>query len=243
MEILAYPFLALMFVAIFTREVIAPASRNHCDRRWLLISTGLGVATVAVTLLVGYMMSEFISEHALTEAGAKLPAPVVGLLSFLITSFVFYWWHRLTHYSNLLWRVFHQLHHSATRVEALTAFYAHPLDTAGAVLISAFSSYFILGADSVAAAVALLLTGAFDLFLHSDMPTPRWVGYVIQRPEMHTVHHQRGHHAQNYGLPIWDLLFGTWVNPAQRRTDLGFDSDKTHRLSDMLLLRDVHKMR
>ena len=28
-EFAAYPLLALMFVGIFTREVIAPASRNH----------------------------------------------------------------------------------------------------------------------------------------------------------------------------------------------------------------------
>ena len=76
------------------------------------------------------------------------------------------------------------------------------------------------------AAIALLLTGVFDLFLHSDMRTPRWLGYVIQRPEMHTVHHAYGHHAQNYGLPIWDLLFGTWVNPAERAQVLGFDADK-----------------
>src|SRR5256885_16740963 len=30
-------------ICIFTREVIAPASRNHCDRRWLLLSTLLGL--------------------------------------------------------------------------------------------------------------------------------------------------------------------------------------------------------
>lgn len=31
MELDAYPFLALLFVAIFSREVIAPASRNGDD--------------------------------------------------------------------------------------------------------------------------------------------------------------------------------------------------------------------
>ena len=40
MELYAVPFIALLFVALFTREVIAPASRNRCDRRWLLLAHG-----------------------------------------------------------------------------------------------------------------------------------------------------------------------------------------------------------
>lgn len=241
MELYVYPLIALLFVGLFTREVIEPASRNHCDRRWLLLASALGVATVVITLGIGYWSATTIRAHAFFNAKSVLPDPLVGVLSFLLTSFIFYWWHRATHYFDSLWRVFHQLHHSAQRVEALTAFYAHPLDTTAAVLLSAFSSYLVLGASPLAAGIALFLTGAFDLFLHSDLRTPPSLGYFIQRPEMHTVHHARGHHAQNYGLPIWDLIFGTWSNPAERRTELGFESDKSARVSDMLLCRDVHK--
>lgn len=235
------PLIALLFIGLFTREVIAPASRNACDHRWLIMATALGAATVMVTLLIGYFMAGFIREHALFNTSGVLPDAIVGVLSFLLTSFTFYWWHRATHRIDLLWRVFHQLHHSTKRVEALTAFYAHPLDTAAAVLLSAISSYVVLGASPLAAAIALLITGTFDLFLHSDIRTPSALGYFIQRPEMHTVHHARGHHAQNYGLPLWDWLFGTWCNPAERVLDLGFDTDKSERLTDMLLCRDVHK--
>lgn len=240
-ELLVLPFVALAFVALFCREVIAPASRNRCDRRWLILASASGLATLVVTIAGGYLFSSTIRDVALFDAGAWLPDPAVGLLSFLLTSFVFYWWHRLTHHSDLLWRIFHQLHHSARRVEALTAFYAHPLDSAAAICISAFASYFVLGASPAAAAIALLVTGVFDLFLHSDLRTPRWLGYFVQRPEMHTVHHQYGHHAQNYGLPVWDLLFGTWVNPRDRAVRLGFDDDKSGRIADMLLWRDVHR--
>lgn len=241
MEFYAYPVLALMFVALFCREVIAPASRNACDRRWLLLSTALGASTVLVTLALGWWCAGTIQRHALLVAEQHMPAVAVGVCSFLLTSLLFYWWHRATHHWDGLWRVFHQLHHSAPRVEALTAFYAHPLDSAAAVLISAFSSYMLLGASPLAAGVALLLTGAFDLFLHSDIRTPMWLGYLIQRPEMHTVHHAWGHHRQNYGLPVWDLLFGTWANPETRAPRLGFDADQAQRITDMLLLRDVHK--
>jgi len=240
-ELLALPIIGLAFVALFCREVIAPASRNRCDERWLLLASVSGFATVVVMLVAGYLFSTAIRDAALFDAGAWLSDPMVGLLSFLLNSFVFYWWHRLTHKSDLLWRVVHQLHHSARRVEALTAFYAHPLESAAAICMSGCVSYLILGASPTAAAIALLLTGLFDLFLHSDVRTPRWLGFIIQRPEMHTVHHQLDHHAQNYGLPIWDLLFGTWTNPRERSMILGFDGDKSDRITDMLLCRDVHR--
>ena len=242
MELYAFPFIALFFVGIFTREIIAPASRNNCDHRWLILSASLAAATVVITLSVGYFFADLIRMHSIFRAGNYLPDLLVGLLCFLLTSFIFYWWHRAVHKSDFLWRIFHQLHHSPHRVEALTAFFAHPLDTAAAVLISVFSSYLILGASPLAAAFALLLTGVFDIFLHSDIKTPLWLGYIIQRPEMHSVHHERNHHAQNYGLPVWDLLFDSWVNPPERRELLGFEADRSERISDMLLFQDVHKM-
>lgn len=241
LEYLVYPLIALLFVAIFTREVIAPASRNLCDRRWLFYSMGLGLLTMTSALALGYFLEDNIRAHALFDVGARWNPVLVGFLSFFLTSFVFYWWHRATHASDLLWRTFHQLHHSARRVEALTSFYAHPMDSAAAVLLSTLSSYWVLGASPTAAAVALALTAAFDLFTHADIRTPRWLGYVLQRPEMHTVHHEYGHHAQNYGLPLWDILFGTWSNPAERSKRLGFDDEKSERIAEMLLWRDVHK--
>ncbi|MEO9383203.1 sterol desaturase family protein [Chromobacterium phragmitis] len=241
MELYAFPALAILFVGMFTREVIAPASKNRCDRRWLLLASLLGASTVMVTLALGYLFAVQIERAAVISAARDWPDAAVGAASFLLTSFVFYWWHRATHASDLLWRLFHQLHHSPRRVEALTAFYAHPLDAAAAVLISAFSSYLALGASPVAAAWALFFTSGFDLFLHGDVRTPRWLGYFIQRPEMHTVHHAHGHHAQNYGLPIWDWLFGTWSNPEHRAERLGFDDEKADDIHAMLLCRDVHK--
>ncbi len=243
MELLVFPLLGIIFVLIFVREVIAPASRNHCDRRWLILAGSMALITVLATLAGGYLLADSIRRFALWQAHDYLPVWLVGLLSFLLTSFIFYWWHRATHQFDWLWRYFHQLHHSARRVEALTAFYAHPHDTLAAVLLSSFSSYLVLGANPLAAALALFLTGLFDLFLHSDLNTPRWLGYLIQRPEMHTVHHAYQHHADNYGLPIWDILFGTWNNPLARSAELGFAADKSERISDMLLCQDVHKPR
>lgn len=240
MEIYAYPLLLLGFAVLFTREVVAPASQNHCDKRWLILASVCGGATVLVTIGVGLMFQARIQAHALLPVPEHWPAPLVGLLSFLITSFVFYWWHRATHRFDFLWRHVHQLHHSAPRIEALTAFFAHPLDTAAAAVMGSAISYGLLGGSAYAAAWALGLTGAFDLYLHADRHSPRWLGYLIQRPEMHRIHHAWGHHADNYGLPIWDILFGTFRNPEHAMPRVGFDADKSARITDMLLGRDVH---
>lgn len=241
MELYVYGILMLVFTAIFTREVIAPASQNTCDRRWLILASIVGGTSILVALGIGFLFSDVIQPNAIFQAERYLPSILVGVLCFLATSFIFYWWHRATHHFDLLWRVFHQLHHSAKRVEVLTAFYAHPLDTVMAVLINACTSYLLLGASPLAVAVSLLLTGLFDFFVHSDIRTPKWLGYIVQRPEMHTIHHQQGHHAQNYGLPIWDLMFRTWANPQERVRQLGFEADRSQRITDMLLWQDVHK--
>ena len=240
MEIFIYPIVALLAVALFTREVVAPASRNSCNRRWLILATAIGASTALTALAAGYFFSTFLREAAIFPIPESVPFIAVGLLSFVLNSFLFYWWHRATHRFDLLWRHFHQLHHSARRVESLTAFFAHPLDTAATILLGTFSSYFILGASPLAAATALLFTAIFDLFVHADVSTPKWLGYFVQRPEMHTTHHSRNHHAQNYGLPVWDLLFGTWHNPDERAHDLGFDGHRAEKLYDMLVFRDVH---
>ena len=51
-------------------------------------------------------------------------------------------------------------------------------------------------------------------FQHANLRTPRWLGYLIQRPESHSVHHARGVHAFNYcDFPLIDMLFGTLRNP------------------------------
>lgn len=242
MEVYIYPILVLVFAAIFSREVVAPASRNACDRRWLVLAAGMGVCTLGVTIGVGYLFSASIRTHALIPLPAAMPDFVAGVICFLANSFVFYWWHRALHESDWLWRTFHQLHHSPQRIEALTAFFAHPLDTAAAVALNSVIAYAVLGASSLAMAWAILLVGLYDLYIHADATSPRWLGYFIQRPEMHRIHHARGHHADNYALPLWDLVFGTWNNPRETDFRLGFDDGKASAIPAMLLGRDVHKV-
>lgn len=227
------------FIALFTREVIAPASRASCDHRWLRMATAVNIAQMLAALAVGWVFQETIQAAAVFPI-AGLPAPLAGGLTFFVASFIAYWWHRGLHDSSLLWRLVHQLHHSPSRVETLTAFYAHPLDSAFASAITCGVAYLLFGFDAYATAWSLFYVSLFNFYIHSDTSSPRWLGYLVQRPEMHRVHHQAEHHAQNYGLPLWDLLFGTWSNPSRYVEQCGFSGERERQIQDMLLGRDVN---
>jgi sterol desaturase/sphingolipid hydroxylase (fatty acid hydroxylase superfamily) len=239
MELLAYPLLLLVFVFLFCSEVIAPASKSSCNLRWLFLAMAINMLQLGCSLAAGYFFKDWFSEYSLFRMPPAVPAALVGLLSFLVTSFIFYWWHRALHASSFLWRI-HQLHHSPRRIEALSAFYAHPVDSTLANLITCFSSYILFGASPAAAAWVVLYVGLFNFYIHADKTSPYWLGYIVQRPEMHRVHHQYGHHADNYGIPLWDLLFGTWSNPTEKIEQCGFDEPLEKKIFDMLKGRNVH---
>ncbi|BBF81038.1 hypothetical protein EM6_1633 [Asticcacaulis excentricus] len=233
----------LLFVLIFTREVIAPASGARCDRRWRILAGSLNAASLLAVVAVGVVFDRLISQWSLFDLKAQVDPLSGGFIAFLVSSFLAYWWHRATHISDTLWRFVHQLHHAPRRIEALTAFYLHPVDAFMAALLNAVVAYGVLGVSGLSLAFSLILVSVFDLVAHADQRTPHWLGYITQRPEMHRVHHQYGHHKQNYGLPLWDMLFGTFANPQAGPERCGFDDKRAAQIKDMLLFRDVHKGR
>jgi sterol desaturase/sphingolipid hydroxylase (fatty acid hydroxylase superfamily) len=237
--IFAYVFGLLLFTVVFTREVIAPASGANCDKRWRIFAGSINAANTILIVATGFFFEDFFRANSIFSVSQSLNPIAAGLLSFLVASFVAYWWHRLTHYSDTLWRVFHQLHHSPKRIEALTAFYAHPLDSIIATLINGAVSFLVLGVDVVAAVISMCLVSVFNLVAHADQKSPYWLGYIIQRPEMHRVHHESGSHRNNYGLPLWDIIFGTWVNPRVSDVECGFEQQKANKIKEMLLFEDV----
>jgi sterol desaturase/sphingolipid hydroxylase (fatty acid hydroxylase superfamily) len=164
-----------------------------------------------------------------------------ALVGYLAITFVYYWWHRWRHEVPFLWRWLHQLHHSPQRIEVITSFYKHPVEIAVNGLLSSAILYLGVGLGAEAAALAVFLTGAAELFYHWNVRTPRWIGFVIQRPESHCVHHQAGLHTFNFAdLPLWDWMFGTLRNPRAWDARCGFEPDREGRLADMLRGRDVH---
>jgi sterol desaturase/sphingolipid hydroxylase (fatty acid hydroxylase superfamily) len=154
---------------------------------------------------------------------------------YLVITFIYYWWHRARHGVAPLWRWLHQFHHSPTRIEVITSFYKSPLEIVVNGILSSAILHSLLGLSLSAVGLCVLTTALAELVYHANLKTPRWLGLFFQRPEMHRIHHQRGLHHYNYSdLPLWDMLFGTYRNPAEVPNQTGFPLGNEHRITSLL---------
>ena len=163
-----------------------------------------------------------------------------AVVGFVLYDGVVYALHRLWHASPFLWRWVHQMHHAPERMDPAGMSFFHPLEILGLAVTSTTFYGFVLGLTPEAGALAGTFFVAIGMFQHSNLRTPRWLGYLIQRPEAHGVHHQRGLHAFNYGdLPLWDLLFGTFRNPERFEEEVGLRDGALADWPALLSGRDV----
>lgn len=228
-------------VAMMAWERLRPARPLPEVEGWWARALLLNGCQLGMVFVAGWTWDTVLQASSLLALGDRLPAWQGGLLGYLVSTFVYYWWHRARHEVDWLWRGLHQLHHSPSRLEVITSFYKHPLEIAANGILTSLIIYTFLGVGFEAAAWNTLFSALAEFFYHINARTPRWLGYLIQRPEMHRVHHAAGAHRYNYGdLPIWDLLFGTWRNPEDYDQACGFDRDKELAFGPMLALRDVH---
>jgi sterol desaturase/sphingolipid hydroxylase (fatty acid hydroxylase superfamily) len=205
---------------------------------WWLRAWSMSGLQGAAVLAFGESFDGLLDRHRLFVFSTR-SGIVPTLLGYVAVTFVFYWWHRARHRWDPLWRWLHQFHHSPQRLEVATSFYKHPFEIVTNSLISGVVLYLVCGLTPSDAAAALALCGLGELFYHWNVSTPRWLGYLIQRPEMHCEHHRAGAHCHNYGdLPVWDLLFGTFHNPPSFDGCCGFGADE-RRLRELL---SAHKV-
>lgn len=165
-----------------------------------------------------------------------------GFVAYVINQWLFYWWHRARHDVYCLWISCHQFHHSATRLEAITSFYKHPLEMMLDSFIMAVLNYSVLGNSPESSIWLSFFSACGEYFYHMNIRTPRWIGFIFQRPESHRYHHLRDKREQctNFGDLVWcDMLGGTYYNPERADIPCGFSKDKELQRTDMLLFKDV----
>ena len=188
------------------------------------------VATAWGTLLGGFHLFDLSGLG--TWGGAA-----VGIL---VYEFGHYWYHRMAHSHDWLWRSGHQMHHSAESLDAFGAYWLHPLDNLMFTTLSSLAFFPLLGLTIEAGVIGALFLTFNAMFQHASFKTPRWLGYIIQRPESHSMHHGRSIHRYNYAdLPLWDMVFGTFRNPRRFQASHGFYDGASERVGEMLLFRDV----
>jgi alkylglycerol monooxygenase len=141
------------------------------------------------------------------------PTFISWVLIFLITDFVWYWYHRFGHKVNLFWSV-HVVHHQSddfnyTVSTRITIFQAIARGLFWSILP-------LLGFPPDMIAIFLIIHGVYPFFTHTQLVGKLgWLEYVFVTPSHHRVHHSSNpeYLDKNYGdiLIIWDKLLGTFA--------------------------------
>lgn len=229
------------YFAFLVTEKLWPAREFPPRRGWQWLGIAflalIGTISTVVPLL---LPGEWLAAHRWVD-GAPLGVAGGTLVGYVVMEGVIYAWHRTAHNVGFLWRGFHQLHHSPRRVDIPGSVLFHPLEMVVQTSLQVFVTVIALGLEPLAAALVGYLVAFNGFFQHWNVRTPHWLGYVIQRPESHCVHHRLGFHYYNYSdFPPWDMLFGTFRNPAKFMGECGFEHGADRRLATMLVFGDVN---
>jgi sterol desaturase/sphingolipid hydroxylase (fatty acid hydroxylase superfamily) len=194
-----------------------------------LFRTGFFTDLLGYGLLQSYLLGFGISfvvraiDHytGWSKLGLVSDWPVLGQLAFffVVHDFYIYWFHRLQHWSNLLWRT-HEAHHSVDDVDWLSGTRSHALE----IMINQtveFLPIVLLGAAPEVMLMKATLDAVWGMYIHSNLNVRAGLlQRVLNGPEMH-----RWHHASELPMPgrnfatklaIWDWLFGTAYLPEHK---------------------------
>jgi sterol desaturase/sphingolipid hydroxylase (fatty acid hydroxylase superfamily) len=232
----------VIFACCFVLERLIPGWKLPYVKTWSLRVLVINGVQLCVILLAGITWEVWLSSRSVFHLSQHVSPSLGGLIAYFVATFIFYWWHRWRHEHSFLWRGFHQIHHSPQRLEVITSFYKHPGEMIANSIIGSLLVYTFLGLSLEAGAIYTMCTALGEFFYHTNIKTPRWIGFIFQRPEMHRIHHQHNRHKNNYGdITWWDMLFGTYENPKEWVHTCGFDDAKEQQLLSMLAYKDVHK--
>lgn len=226
-----------LFLAL---ERLAPGRElPHC-RGWYGRALLVNGFQLLITLATAHVWVGLLGDVSIFKL-SEWDMPVAeGLVGWLVGSFFFYWWHRIRH-ADGFWLIFHQLHHSPSRIEALTSFYKHPVEILSDALLAALVLYPLLGCSMTGAVWFNFFAATGAYVYHSNIRTPPWLRYFIQTPELHSIHHAYDVHRYNYSdVPLWDRLFGTYKDATQFAERCGFPDGAEERLVEMLAFKDVY---
>ena len=223
-----------LFAGFALLELVSRGRAFPAVVNWRLKGTAFMLLYLALSTYAPLFWDGLLGQYRLFAADS-LPLWLQIGAGFLMLELGIYAWHRTMHNTPVLWRWFHQMHHSAERVDIWGALYFHPFDTLGFTFVGSLILVLGFGISAEAAIIINLVATFMGLFQHANIRTPHWLGYVIQRPESHTLHHERDVHARNYGdLPLFDIIFGTFANPREADNEVGFYEGGSKKLGPLL---------
>ncbi len=214
--------------------------------RHSLVEYCKNLALLAVNIFVSKFMiipiTGFITYFNFWERSSEANLSVM-LLDILLLDFWIYWWHRLMHRSNFLWR-FHQIHHLDETLDTSSAIRFH----FGEVILSAFARapiilIFSIPLAHIIAFEAFLLICSF--FHHANIGLPnkldKLLSKIIVTPSIHWIHHKADPKDMHTNfclfISIWDRIFNTSSTTKRtKKMNIGLPKQKDKDLLGLLLL-------
>lgn len=229
----------LIFGGLFIWESLFPARKLPKMPYWTAKGFIFFAIYFVLTTYIPLLWDGFLTSYQLIDL-SKMGLLWQVFLGVLLFELVQYGWHISMHRSDFLFRVSHQMHHSAERIDVPSAFMFSINDMIGLSLVGSISFSLLMGLSPKAITIIILSLTFLGIFQHANIKTPRWLGFIIQRPESHSLHHAKGVHRYNYtDLPIIDMLFGTFKNPRTFQKETGFYSGASNRIWEMIRCKDV----
>ena len=230
-----------MLALLIGIEQVRPVRAFERVPGWRLKCVAFIPIVLGISVAIPFLMADVIGGARLLP-GDRLGVAGGAAVGIVLSELLVYWAHRLHHGVPALWRWIHQLHHSAERVDVFGAAFFHPLEILEGTVVGVLIFNVVLGLAPEAAFLAVAWQAFSGVFQHGNIRTPTWLGYLIQRPEAHAVHHERGVHGFNYAnLPLWDIVFGTFRNPVAWQGAAGFYPGASAQTLRMLLGRDISR--
>jgi sterol desaturase/sphingolipid hydroxylase (fatty acid hydroxylase superfamily) len=200
-------------------------NRSHGDLRTdALHAAASGLGTAEILLPVAKIAGGLLAARLAGAIGAVAwpvgwPLLAQLALALLVAELAQYWWHRLQHEREILWRV-HAVHHSAPRLYWLNAARFHPLDL-GVLYAVGYLPLIVLGCPEEVILLFALFDAVFGMLQHCNIDVALGaLNGVFSMAEPHRWHHSRllAEANSNYGsnLIVWDRVFGTFFLPGDR---------------------------
>ncbi|WP_234110810.1 MULTISPECIES: sterol desaturase family protein [Chryseobacterium] len=229
-----------IFLILMIAEELAPGRQLPPVKFWRIKGIIAFIAYFFLSTYLPLIWGETLDKYRIFDL-TLLGDYWGALIALLIYELGVYIWHRSMHKNNILWRVFHQMHHSAERVDTYGAFFFSPMDMIGFTVLGSLTMVWIAGFTPQASIYALYGATFLAVIQHTNIKTPQWMGYIFQRPESHSLHHAKGIHAYNYSdLPLFDLIFGTFRNPKEFSKETGFYDGASSKITKMMLFKDIY---
>ena len=227
--------------AVTVLEFIIPYDRAwQPDRRdvkndLLFMVTVQMVLPQILTLLAGVSLLRYLSsaEWPIRLWPHELPLAAQVAIMLLAAEFLRYWLHIAAHNTKLLWRL-HAVHHSPHKLYWLNVGRFHPIEKALQYMLDMLP-FILVGVGESVLALYFVFYAVNGFFQHSNVDARYGVlNYVVSGAELHRWHHSKlvEESNRNYGnnLIVWDLVFGSWFLPRDRRVgDLGL-TDRSYPL-------------